>query len=445
MILGMLVGSVDAQTRNRPEPGSTVVMAEVPAGLADISGIEAGMSSSELVDSALEAAEADRLTDAEAILQHVIQIAPEYGRAYQALGYVYELLAERAGQNEDDPAAARQKERYIEQAIRAYVQFAGPMAVQAGQLQAAERIYNTVLFHDPSNPEAQLGLARVLAKRGSLEAIDRYKTYMNPQNNPVGHRDSMAYLELGRLYRERRYINLAVRALEKARQLNPENPEILMALALTYNEQQQREKALNLARSAALEKAPSSHQYRHQYARLLLANAQPRNATPEARQFADRMLADARAEARRAVELCREEMQTGGNQQPLLNPLVQYLNTYVEALQITMRRQEGRQALETRLTLSEVIREEARVARKRLLYTSLGVLRQAGPAAGANDRYLAELATVQYELGLFEEAAQTCQQLLEIDPGNEKARTLMKQLPDHLQTTTAPAVSADAG
>ena len=145
-----LAGPVGAQHPSATAPAAAESAPVVFGELDGIAGVEAGMTPDELIDVALQAAHAQRLADAQKILFAVCQQYQENVRALQSLAYVYERQAVEAKANPLDPKAEETSAWFLDAAIQTCLH-AAPLAVDAGDLRAAEEMYNTVLVYEPVN------------------------------------------------------------------------------------------------------------------------------------------------------------------------------------------------------------------------------------------------------------------------------------------------------
>ncbi len=430
-------GLAEAQDSATGLPAANAPASTVPPELAGVAGVKPGMSNGELIDTALEATRAQRLFDARRLLEVVVRRDRQNIRALRLLGYVYELLANAASAN----LAEDEAKSFLGLAIRQYLE-AAPLAMDAGDLQAAEQMYKAVLLHDPVSPEAQVGLARVLgASDRQLQARERYESYLK---TVAGRQDSRARLELGRIYRGLRYLNQAVSTLEKAKELNPEDPEILVELAGTYQDSGYHEKALKLVESAT-NKAPRNPAYHNIHAVILLAQSRPETRVPGNPEDARRNLEKAGVQARQAVDLAFNALSENRHDSELLASLGRYYATYAEVLGVKLaevrtarsalspddveRRIELAKAeLDLRMELAAAIQKEADVAQTLRLHAALEVLLKADEQGEKNARFLEVLARLQFNVYQRDDAADTCRRLLKLEPQNPVAAQLLKRL-----------------
>jgi tetratricopeptide (TPR) repeat protein len=395
--------------------------APLPPELEGVPGIRPGMTTDEMVDAGLEAVRAQRLDDAEDILSVAVSNDREHVRALQVLGYVYESQAAAARADRSRADAQQKADAYVDRAVRTYL-YAAPLAQDRGLLRVAEQMYKAVLLHQPANTDAQLGLARVLRQtERDVQAVEQYKAYLQ---SPRGKADSQAHLELGQIYHKLRFLNLAIAMLESARGLDPNNPEILSALAGAYQDANNPEKAAELVRSAT-EKAPDNPAYHHTYAIILYSQGE---------------LARARDEAALAISLSRERLRARPDDAELLTRLDQRYRTYRQILRAVLAQDEHKNNLKLWLDLAAVIRDHAEIAQTINLLQALQVLEGVTSIGSKNIPYLERLAELQFLVHRTDAAAETCREILDLEAGNPTARRIL----DSLGAATRPAGS-DSG
>lgn len=410
---------------------ATTTQAEPPsgalAGLAGISEVKPGMSTKELIELARQLAQSHRWDDAEKILTEVIRQEPRNLSAYQSAAQMYEIRASVVRADASLPDAAEKSNTLIDQAVKTYTEYAGPLALEMGDVATAEEIYRTVLRYERHryNPRALLGIARVLRAKGSPEAIDRYKTYVNPRICMDGAKDPQAHLELGRLLYERRYLNQAVSTLETARSLDPENPEILLELARAYQETAFRPKALSVAQEA-VKKSPGNPAYRSVHAQILLAQSGVQQKGSAMSDEERRMFNAARAEIEEAVRLARTGLQDAPADMTRLGVLSGCLQVQQQILSIAAAINPG----DVRLVvdLARCRQEQSATQHALQLHGALNDLLRAPPAARGDASYLETLADLQFRVHLVTDAELTCKELLTLDPNNAVAKQILEKV-----------------
>jgi predicted Zn-dependent protease len=444
----ILVGCVSwAQAQTPPTTNAAATRPESPAvaRLQGVPGVKAGMSSDQLIDHALELSKASQWQDAEKILTEVIGQEPQNLRAYQVAAQVFELRAAAVRADASESDAARKSDVLVDQAVKTYLDYVAKIAMETNDLQTAEQAYKAVLQHERHryNPQALLGMARVMAARNSVQAIDRYKTYINPRLCPAGAKDAQAHLELGRIYLDRGLLNQAVSTLETARELDPESPEVLLALARAYLATARfQSKAIEVAREA-VRKAPANPAYRNVYAQILLTPIiavvkAGGSLTTEARNRFD----EARRESTEAVRLAKAEVQAAPDDPQRLGNLMNCYAIRQQILDIAARLDS---ADTSALVESARCREDTVAVQHTLaLHRILSELLTAPTSARNNPAYLEAVADLQARVYKLKDAAETCRALLKIDPANATAKRILEQVPKEqasppAATSTAPA------
>jgi len=379
---------------------------ELPVSLEGIDGITPGMTIDQLVVAGSAAVTAGRLEDGRRILLAAVARSGRNLRALSQLAFAYERSAERVRGDGSSAQAVAQANRFIDQAADVYLT-TGSVALEQDQLGVAEQCYNRILIHRPGNAKALLGLARIYgATDRRLQAIDRYKDYLNSME---GKDDPKGYLELGELYLEGTYWRLAMDQLLRAQALNPNDPDVDMAMARAFQKGDNMDEAMNAAQQAC-KKAPDRGKYRDLLAGLYLARGDAEQAS---------------IEALRAIEATRKGLHALPDDTELLKELSRYYETYEKALHSLLT--EGKANPIVRVDLARAIQEHIVVNRTLALQRALRVLSDV-PGEGRDDIHLLEeLAHVQQELGLTQQARETCRRLLQIDPGNSAAAGILKQ------------------
>ena len=473
------VDAQDATASTRPAGESTPAL---PPGLAGIFGVKPGMTHDQLIALAREAMDAHRLEDAEKILFGVADQARRNTEALELLGQVYELRGDEAADaaRRGDAKAGQQADRYFTGAINTYL-YAAPIAAESGDWRAAERMYTAVLDRDASSARAQLGLvetaplametkamgaaermynkvrkirplhpqallgkARLFVEAGrNMQAQDPYQKYLKTLE---GREDARAFMELGRVYRLLKLPNLALTTLNKAIELNPEDPEILMELAQVYHENNASEQAIPLALKATT-KAPENPAYHNIYAIILMKQSAPKikqiqaslaaggESTPARERDRKQLLTDldvARREARLATSRALEQLAATPDDGEALDKLGRFYVTLQGVLQtiISIQTIPGKEEAPPadRVELAEVIRKYGAIVQTLNLHQALAALANAGDEAQKDVRFLESLAQLQFDVYKRDDAAETCRRLLEISPDNALAKELLARL-----------------
>ncbi len=389
------------------------------ASLTDVPEVKPGMTHDALIALAEKATQDGQFQRAGKILQAVFEEDPANFKARSHLAYVYERLATVA-KDASDATAVKQLE---DMAVGHYLAMAGTLH-DLGNDDKAEQMYNKVFLYRSNEPAAQLGMARVLAAtERPVLAIERYKDYLKNPGAPSGT-FSQANLELGRAFRKSKFFAQAIDRLKTAEGLNPENPEIYMEEAKTY--QDMGPGSMDKARQAAemaLRKSPGNPEYQNILAGILLAQ---------------NVLDQARVEARNAVEGMRQKLRAKPDDQAALQSLNAYYRTYGQVLRSILNKEP--ENITARIDLAQVMQEQSDVDHTLNMYDVLQVLSNASPQGQNNVRLLESLARVQRDVYQLTEAEDTCRRILKIDPKNETAAQILQGLPDALKNppTTQP-------
>ncbi|MBI4581863.1 MAG: tetratricopeptide repeat protein, partial [Planctomycetes bacterium] len=218
--------------------------------------------------------------------------------AYSALAAANERLAHEARGNRLDPAAERKAQTWIDAAVDACVK-GGKTAFAAADHRAAEQAFNQALSYRPTNSEALIGVARVLAKTNRhLQAIERYQDYIKASGRLAkGALEPELYAEMGDVYVAASLWHQAIRAYNDAIRNGGDTDEVAASLAEAYlgrGGSGDAGLALQQIRKA-ITKKPSQPLYYAKLAELLLIQ---------------RLFPEARDQARLGVEIARKWLST---------------------------------------------------------------------------------------------------------------------------------------
>ncbi len=389
------------------ESPATAPAASLPAtGIEGLPGIRPGMTTAELVEAGLDALRGDRLAIGRQILLAAVAQDRRNISAVGNLGYAYERSAEQARADRNDPQAGAKADAYIQQAVDLYMEAAN-LALAAREDETAEQLFGRVLVHRPAMGAAVLGLARLYAITGRrLQAIDRYRVY---QQTSDGRSDAKAYLELADLYLAGDLWRQALEHVARARQLDPNNPDVDITFAWAYHRAERFDEALVEAK-AAVDKDPQRPRYRFIRAQVLLSAGQPEEAS---------------LEAQRAVELVRARLETAPDDVGMMRMLADYAEVRERALGALLEQRPTDTAV--RVDLVRAVRDLAAIRRQIDLYRALRVLLAVPADAEPHVPLLEQLAEVQAALGKTSEAAETCRKLLAADPENAVGKRLLAE------------------
>ena len=393
----------DSQT----QPADQAVQGQLPPELEGITGLRPDMSEKELLDAGIAAVMADRLDEGRRILLVVVERDRTNLKAISNLGFAYERLAEEAKAVGTEPDQAQKANHFIDQAVDIYLE-AAALALAGEEPAVSEQMYNRVLMYRPAQAKAVLGLARVFNASGrSIQAIGRYKDYLK---TPAGRKNARAYLEMGLLYLDEGFWRKSLESFQRGKELDPDDPDLDLALARAYRKGERMDEALAAAQDAT-RKSPREPKYRDALAELQLVQGNAEQAT---------------IESRRAIEYAREQLQERTTDSGLLDQLSGYYITYENALTALLA--EGKANPVVRVDLARAIQEHAVVGRTLALARALKVLDKAEGVDRDNPQLLEELAVIQKGLSLDKDAVKTCRRLLALDPANATAKRILSEV-----------------
>lgn len=378
--------------------------ATVPRELEGIPGVRAGMSDQELIDLAETLSLDGRNASASNILVYIVRRDKENLDAFSLLGRVYERMTQDEREKGTEQSS-RQADTYENWAVGAYLE-AARLAMDTQEYGRAEDLYNRVFLIDPSNMRCRLGLARVFSEtERPLQAEQHYKEYLK---SPTGRNDADAYVELADIYKQLKspYQRLAI--LVEAEELDPNNVDILMALAEAYYQRAKLSEAMRVAQRA-VDRAPGNHRAHYTLSGLYLGQkAYDKSETA----------------IRKAIELCRNDLARNPSDAELLGDLSEYYGGYRTLLNNMITDDQDNIVLRTRL--ARVIMEKAEVDQTQMCLRAITILTKIEPKPDA--AYLATLAELQFKTHQLDKAAQTCEKLLKIDTQNPDAKRLQRRI-----------------
>ena len=120
----------------------------------------------------------------------------------------------------------------------------GWVTVIEGQIELAKLAFETVLLKNKNFPEANLGLARVLITQGNLTDAGKYiatASQINRHESVIEFYEIVLMLKKGQFEEARNTLNVALRS-------PPDNPDVLLLLALLHYDQQRDEQSLLYAK-----------------------------------------------------------------------------------------------------------------------------------------------------------------------------------------------------
>jgi len=147
---------------------------------------------------------------------------------------------------------------------------------ETGDYNTAQIMYEEALKLDPGLSDARFNLGILHFNQKKYEAaITNFVTYMVK----VGD-NSRAHRNIGRSLEQLGQLDGALNSLNKARNLDPSNPDILFDLGLVYDQKEDRDTAISMYRQA-LALNPAYLEARYNLAELLMRDGQLYEATSE--------------------------------------------------------------------------------------------------------------------------------------------------------------------
>jgi tetratricopeptide (TPR) repeat protein len=413
-------GPLPDATGGEGAPGAPATRT-LPQEVLAVPGVRQGMDDKQLVEVVESALKTRQLDDAERILRYLVIQSPRLLPAQSLLAYTCELQME-AFSNPRTPSPQK-AEFYKKEAVRYYLA-AGKLALEQELYPATNTLFVRVAKYEPANPEMKLGLARFhAATERNMLAIEHYNEYIK---SAQGQLDSQAWLELGQVFHRSGFIGQAVTTLQKAVNMNPDNPEIHYELALTYLDDQRIDQARGVAQTAMQKGAtkPNYHKFVNLYARIL---------------FSGNQFDEAEVQAIKALRLAREALVKEPESVMLLQASVGYHETLERILKAKIDAMP--EEVRLRLTLARSMADKTATARLLNLHAALRVLPPLEGENRSNIELLELAAELQLNVHKLEDCSATCKRLLELDADNARAREILQRLPAELQ----PTAGSDAG
>ncbi len=288
----------------------------------------------------------------------------------------------------------------------------------------AKELASYVLSVEPLNPRAQFVLGRVLLLEGrAREAMDYITKYT--QDPREGQFDWLGFKLLGDVLAEGKYYELAESKYLQALQLNRQEPSIFFGLATVRANRKMYKEAADNARQGITLQSPPRAKYHALLARILLETLKDATTDPQTKL---KNLAEAQAEARRAVELIRERVRESPGEVTRLGQLSNLLSLQrtVEETRLSLYPEQA----ETYLAIARIVQDQADLARLNAYHQAISVLERGIEQTGANapPELLYEAARLMYAVGRIEDARTTLTTLLEKDPSHAEGRALLERL-----------------
>jgi len=298
----------------------------------------------------------------------------------------------------------------------------------AGQWQTrartAKELANFVLANEPLNPRAQFVLGRVLLLEGrAREAMDYITRYT--QDPREGQFDWLGFKLLGDVLAQGKYHELAESKYLQALQLNRQEPRIFFGLATVRANRKMYKEAADHARQGITLQSPPRARYHALLAQILLETLKDATTDPQTKV---KNLAEAQAEARRAVELIRERVRENPGEVSRLGQLsnLLVLQRTVEETRLSLYPDQA----DIYLAIARIVQDQADLARLTAYHQAIAVLERGieQPGANAPPELLYEAARLMYAVGRIEDARTPLMALLEKDPDHTEGRTLLDRL-----------------
>ena len=310
----------------------------------------------------------------------------------------------------------------LQQAIAAFdrLEHAKVQAEREEVLEEATQLTRRLELADPDNAWILYltgrGYAAVGLKGDAIEDLTKFV------ESREGRNEWAAYRILGDLFVDG-YPNLAKKKYEQANYLKPNEPSVLIGMAVCMSSLGDKEKALEHAESAVSADGGRTLRYLATAARLYMGAGQ----LPVARRHAQDALERAKQELRvgqTAVELVR---QLDAQYQLLYDILTRQIQTTPEDPDLY-------------LALVRYMRERMQVSQLMLVAEAVALLEAGIQRAGGTPpvALLLEYGSLLKDLGRFEDGKRAYEQVLQADPGNRIAREGLDKL-NQAQTGAAPA------
>ncbi|MBN1344137.1 MAG: tetratricopeptide repeat protein [Phycisphaerae bacterium] len=311
----------------------------------------------------------------------------------------------------------------------------GKQAISKDELGIARDCYTQVRQLDKKMWEPVLGLAEVMRLSGqSWEAFQFYGDYLKMPNRPRDHYGELGMglvcLALGQNDSARMY-------LERAVNLAPNDAEAKIGLARALHARYKYKEALAYAKKAVADDR----------------NAPPDKRHPEYRYWLALMykdagqLGDAIREAKELSDSIRGDFAGRPDDVALVDKLDQVLTLRYELLEAQAKTDRGRRSVEVYLEMAEVIESQGALLQLRSYLRALSALTPALEFAGNDAGLRLEIGRLYRLVGNRNEAVKAYQSVLEVSPGNAKAKEVLREMKAPLEapkatSTTAPATTS---
>jgi tetratricopeptide (TPR) repeat protein len=292
------------------------------------------------------------------------------------------------------------------------------------ELDKSVQICRSIRREYPGYVVATMGMAECLRllNRGN-EAVDLYSEVL--QGPHVEHH-YIARKGLGKIYADAQWYQLALSELEKASAMKRGDKEVYRDIARCYEAKNDLKKALEYAQYA-VEAAPDDPALRMLLSRLLAADAD---------------FIGAEGQAQRSMKLAYDKFEKDPTDVVAISGLLYYSRFRLDIIQQyldfkTNNTGYGAEMVDLIVLRIDIWKKIAILAQLLSLHEALRWAEEMNTTHPDDARLMVELAKLQHQLQMSDEARKTMQRVLEISPGNEEAKTLI-QFYDRRESGTTP-------
>ncbi len=305
-------------------------------------------------------------------------------------------------------------------------------AKKAGELGVAQHCYTQVRYVDSTRWEPVLGLADVNRMAGQiLAASDLYEVYLGMKGRPLDHR---GHLGKGLCNLAMGHFGSAEFNLRKAIRAAPLNAEAHMGLARALHGRQRAKQAVAPAETAIRldQKAPEDERHREYpyYLAMILKDAdQLDRALTVARQLSDSV---------------RGELQGSPTNVELVNHLEKVLLLRYGLLETLSATEQGRRDPQIFVEMAQVLEDLGTIRQIKVYLNALELLAKAQALDPEKVDVLLRQARLYRLVGARDAVIAAYQAALQVSPGNEQAKTALREMgaplaPPEPAPTSAPA------
>lgn len=412
-LLGPVALAQDSAPAPAPTPGTA---AEVNRNLEDVLGRLSQLTPAQIQE------ELEPLLSGN--LDGVLTSAQTRGLA--ALAGAYERLAQDKLGDGSDPAAKRNADGLIDQAVVVLLRLGDTYRKdKQPNHPAAIQTYNRVLSHRPDLPAALQGLARTYSDQGRpLIALENYESYIKAAKKDRVAIDPTIYAETGKVYASANLWNQAMKSYREAEKAYTDadkkgapGAELygLMAEALLQvgaRSPNKTDEAFGYA-DKAVQAEPGNPLHYARYAGLLLEAAKPD----------DRRKALALSQA--GIEVARQRLQAEPDNQEVLDALSRCYAIYTRIASTLLEAEPQNE--EYRLAIVKAIRAQSEIATRRASLQAISILDQGMAGGTASVALLQEMILLQ-KVVQSKDLEATCHKLLKLDENNALAKETLAAL-----------------